>query len=239
MACGGFLCTRSMLALLNVFYIAIAIMLIGVAAYGKAVAIIATVSVLGGIIACGVFLLLIAIVGLIGAIRHHQVILFFYMIIMFLLFLVQFAVACACLALSDSQQSRLYSSGWYSAPYNLRQRAQNWFVCCGYNDTTQDDLMSQSDDDGFGHPSCANMCEQKSNATCCRPEPDHNVTTEVTDPDCPLQSCEETILSHLHQAVKIVGCLGLIFSFTELMAVWLTVRYRNRKDPRINPNTFL
>jgi len=80
-----------------------------------------------------------------------------YMIIMFLLFLVQFAVACACLALSDSQQSRLYSSGWYSAPYNLRQRAQNWFVCCGYNDTTQDDLMSQSDDDGFGHPSCANV----------------------------------------------------------------------------------
>ena len=52
-------------------------MLIGVASYGKAVAIIATVSVLGGIIACGVFLLLIAIVGLIGAIRHHQVILFF------------------------------------------------------------------------------------------------------------------------------------------------------------------
>ena len=47
------------------------------AAYGKAVAIIATVSVLGGIIACGVFLLLIAIVGLIGAIKHHQVILFF------------------------------------------------------------------------------------------------------------------------------------------------------------------
>ena len=25
----------------------------------------------------------------------------------------------------------------------------------------------------------------------------------------------------------------------QLMAVWLTVRYRNRKDPRINPNTFL
>jgi len=48
-----------------------------VAAYGKATAIIATVSVLGGIIACGVFLLLIAIVGLIGAIKHHQVVLFF------------------------------------------------------------------------------------------------------------------------------------------------------------------
>lgn len=56
---------------------AVAVTLILVAAYGKAVAIIASVPVLGGIIACGVFLLLIAIVGLIGAVRHHQVILFF------------------------------------------------------------------------------------------------------------------------------------------------------------------
>lgn len=54
-----------------------AITLVGIAAYAKAAAVIATVSVLGGIIACGVFLLLIAIVGLIGAIKHHQVILFF------------------------------------------------------------------------------------------------------------------------------------------------------------------
>jgi len=61
-------------------------MLIGVAAYGKAVAIIATVSVLGGIIACGVFLLLIAIVGLIGAVRHHQVILFFVSLMQWILF---------------------------------------------------------------------------------------------------------------------------------------------------------
>lgn len=55
----------------------VAFVLIGVAAYGKAVAIIATIHVMGGIIACGVFLFLIAVVGLIGAIKHHQVLLFF------------------------------------------------------------------------------------------------------------------------------------------------------------------
>lgn len=55
----------------------IACVLIGVAAYGKAVAIIATVHVMGGIIGCGVFLLLIAFVGLVGSIKHHQVLLFF------------------------------------------------------------------------------------------------------------------------------------------------------------------
>jgi len=58
-------------------------------------------------------------------------------------------------------------------------------------------------------------CEQHPNATCCR-KADHNVTTEAADSDCPLSSCEGVIESHLHQAVKIVGCLGLIFSFTEV-----------------------
>jgi len=80
-----------------------------------------------------------------------------YMIIMFLLFLVQFAVACACLALSESQQHSLYSSGWETAPYKLRERAQNLFVCCGYNKTTQDDIMSPTDIGGFGHPSCQHV----------------------------------------------------------------------------------
>jgi len=80
-----------------------------------------------------------------------------YMIIMFLLFLVQFAVACACLALSDSQQHSLYRSGWEAASYTLRQHTQNWFGCCGYNVSTQDEIMSTSDAGGFGHPSCAHV----------------------------------------------------------------------------------
>jgi tetraspanin-13/31 len=51
--------------------------LIGVAAYGKAVAIIETVTVMGGIIVCGCLLLILALVGLVGTINHHQVMLFF------------------------------------------------------------------------------------------------------------------------------------------------------------------
>jgi len=55
----------------------VAFVLIGVAAYAKAVAYIVDISVMGGIIACGVFLLLIASVGIVGTILHHQVTLFF------------------------------------------------------------------------------------------------------------------------------------------------------------------
>jgi len=52
------------------------------------------------------------------------------------------------------------------------------------------------------------------NATCCKSAV--NVTAELTDSECPLTDCEYVIESQLHQAVKIVGCLGLIFSFTEV-----------------------
>jgi len=81
------------------------------------------------------------------------------MIIIFLLFLVQFAVACACLALSESHQRSLYNSGWQAASRELRKEAQDLFGCCGFDETTQNSTMSPSDQggSGFGHPSCSQV----------------------------------------------------------------------------------
>ena len=51
--------------------------MIGVAAYGRFVVVIETVTVMSGLVVCGVLLLLVSIVGLVAATRHHQVLLFF------------------------------------------------------------------------------------------------------------------------------------------------------------------
>nr|CAD7201431.1 unnamed protein product [Timema douglasi] len=80
----------------------VAFILIGVAVYGRASALVTNLPIIGGILACGIFLILVSILGLIGAIKHHQ-----YMLILFLLFLVQFSVACACLAVNMEQQHEL------------------------------------------------------------------------------------------------------------------------------------
>jgi tetraspanin-13/31 len=251
MACGGFTCTRTVLAALNVFYIAVAIILISVAAYAKAVAIIATVSVVGGIIACGVFLLLIAIIGLIGSIKHHQVLLFFYMIILFLLFVVQFAIACACLALTDSQQKTLYTTGWENSNDALRQKVQNYFACCGSIENERNESRAAGTAGGLEHPSCAEMPKCKAQAAaatanttyslCCTsansPAPPPGNATVV--PGCPYNDCWHEVESELRHAVKVVGILGLLFSFTEIIGIWLALRYRNLKDPRANPGAFL
>ena len=82
----------------------VSFLLIGVATYGKTSAVVDSLPIIGGIAACGAFLLMVSVVGLIGAVRHHQVMLFFYMIILFLIFILQFSIACACLAVDEQQE---------------------------------------------------------------------------------------------------------------------------------------
>uniref|UniRef100_A0A3Q2PBI3 Tetraspanin 31 n=1 Tax=Fundulus heteroclitus TaxID=8078 RepID=A0A3Q2PBI3_FUNHE len=52
-------------------------------------------------------------------------------------------------------------------------------------------------------------------------------------------SCGDLMLNHATEALKILGGVGLFFSFSEILGVWLAVRYRNQKDPRANPSAFL
>uniref|UniRef100_A0A8C2T005 Tetraspanin 31 n=1 Tax=Coturnix japonica TaxID=93934 RepID=A0A8C2T005_COTJA len=82
----------------------VGLLLIAVAAWGRAVGVVSWVPLVGGVLAVGVLLLLIAAVGLVGAAHHHQVLLFFYMVVLGLLFLVQFSVSCSCLALDRGRQ---------------------------------------------------------------------------------------------------------------------------------------
>ncbi|OPJ74640.1 hypothetical protein AV530_010288 [Patagioenas fasciata monilis] len=76
MVCGGFACSRNALCALNVVYVLVALLLIAVAAWGRAAGL-PGVPLTGGAIAVGVVLLLLALLGLLGAARHHQVLLFF------------------------------------------------------------------------------------------------------------------------------------------------------------------
>ncbi len=82
----------------------IAFLLIGVATYGKTSNMVTSLGTVGGIVASGVFLLFIAVAGLFGAVKHHQVALFVYMVVLFAIFVIQFSVACACLAVSEKDQ---------------------------------------------------------------------------------------------------------------------------------------
>ncbi|ELT91861.1 hypothetical protein CAPTEDRAFT_149628 [Capitella teleta] len=234
MGLGGFTCSKNALAALNVLYIMVAFILIGVAAYGKAAAYIATIEIMGGIIACGVFLLLISIIGLIGAVKHHQVLLFFYMIVLFILFLIQFAVACAMLALNEVQRKQIAKWGWArlasDKDQSMLDKTQRSLDCCGFEEPNLEK----------DHPACGNVsqlaCCSSATAACCTGVYAGN-STDI--PECPCDTCWKVIGDHMNEAVKTVGGISLFFSFTEMIGVWLALKYRNLKDPRANPSAFL
>ncbi|XP_011054109.1 PREDICTED: tetraspanin-13 isoform X1 [Acromyrmex echinatior] len=206
--CGGFTCSKNALTALNILYIVVAFILIGVAVYGRASALVTNLPIIGGILACGVILFLISILGLIGAVKHHQVLLFFYMLILFLLFLIQFSIACACLAVNTKQQEQLAEQGWRRVGPDLRAKVQTTFNCCGFNITTQVD-----------HP--GGSCDEV-NKICC----------PSNDPPCTCPPCMHKLQSTIDYAFKLCGSIGLFFSFTEVIAAFLARRYRNQLDPQ-------
>ncbi|XP_019872401.1 tetraspanin-13 isoform X2 [Aethina tumida] len=213
--CGGFTCSKNALISLNVLYTVVACILIGVAVYGRAASIVTSLPIVSGILACGIILMFISVLGLVGAAKHHQVMLFFYMVILFLLFLIQFSVACACLGYNTEQQAQLAEQGWTKVDNMTKLEVQESFKCCGFEPKV---------DKIHSHPSCVTQIHK----TCCPSEDKCN---------CP--PCMEKLQTTINYAFKLCGWIGLFFSFTEFMGVLLTVRYRNQKDPRANPSAFL
>ncbi|KAJ8358530.1 hypothetical protein SKAU_G00150550 [Synaphobranchus kaupii] len=208
MVCGGFTCSKNALCSLNVVYMLVGLLLIGVAAWGKGFGIVSSIHIIGGVIAVGVFLLLISIVGLIGAFNHHQVMLFFYMVILFLVFLFQFGMSCSCLAMNRGQQEKLLNATWNMMSNKTRISLEMQLDCCGLVNSTLNQQQFKSD---------IQLCK----APCTGKK------------DC--ITCGDKMLQHSGDALKILGGVGLFFSFTEILGVWLAVRYRNQKDPRANP----
>uniref|UniRef100_A0AAZ1XSN8 Tetraspanin 31 n=1 Tax=Oreochromis aureus TaxID=47969 RepID=A0AAZ1XSN8_OREAU len=190
----------------------VGLLLIGVAAWGKGYGLVSSIHIIGGVIAVGVFLLLIAVVGLIGAMHHHQVMLFFYMVILFIVFLFQFGVSCSCLAMNRGQQETLLNSTWGMMENKTKEDLETQLNCCGLFNTT--DTQQQFNKD---LERCPAPCGKEGGCVLCGTK----------------------MLDHATEALKILGGVGLFFSFTEILGVWLAVRYRNQKDPRANPSAFL
>ncbi|XP_038161122.1 tetraspanin-13-like [Cyprinodon tularosa] len=204
MVCGGFICTKNALSALNVVYVMVSLLLIGVAAWGKWFGLVSSISVVAGVIGVGVFLLVVAFVGLCGALKHQQVLLFFYMMILFLVFVLQFSISCACLALNSDQQNQLLEVGWNKSE-TTQKDVEKTLNCCGFSAVNL-------------NSSCAAKCST-SHETC--------------------SPCSSILQSYAGEVLRFVGGIGLFFSFTEVLGVWLTHKYRNLKDPRANPGAFL
>jgi len=232
--CGGFTCSKNTLVGLNVVYILVSFLMIGVAVHGKVSGIVTSLPIVGGITACGVFLLMISVIGLIGAVRHHQVLLFFYMVVLFLIFLIQFSCSCAALAINENDEKMLIKKAWTSAETNsvsLVIQAEQTFDCCGLGIDKADKVYEAPTADDQAWTIEHKVFDNRPDAECY-----HQANTTM-NPKC--QTCFSIISDKVNSGFNAAGGLGLFFSFTEFIGVWLAARFRNQKDPRANPSAFL
>jgi len=221
--CGGFTCSKNTLVGLNVIYILVSFLMIGVAVHGKVSGIVTSLPIVGGITACGVFLLMISVIGLIGAVRHHQVLLFFYMVVLFLIFLIQFSCSCAALAINEDDEIRLIKKAWTTAETSspsLVVQAEQTFDCCGVgindiNDAFETYTKPTAMDQNF--TMAHNVFTDKSD-NCY-----HDNATIMSD-KC--LTCFSYISDKVNSGFNAAGGLGLFFSFTELFGVICTHKYR-------------
>jgi len=213
---GGFKCSRNALIVLNIFYFIVGLTLIGSGGHWITSNVVTSLPIIGGVIACGVFLSVLSVAGLIGAVKHHQVLLFFYMVILLIVFLIQFSIACACLTVSVSSQKELARQGWRSVDDHTKSQAQVTFTCCGYADVTLN-----STENVMGHPSCDMIDECMSpcavDKNCCSAE----------NHECGCQTCEVALENITAKAFSVTGGVSLFFSFTEIIGAMVAGHYRN------------
>jgi tetraspanin-13/31 len=227
---GGFKCSRNALIVLNIFYFIVGVILIGLGGHWVTSNIVSSLPIIGGVVACGVFLSIISVVGLVGAAKHHQVALFFYMVILLIVFLIQFSIACACLTVSKSAQLELAKQGWSSVNDHTKQDAQQHFQCCGFAVIG----LNSSDPTGMGHPPCDAVPK------CMGPPCNGTECCTTDNGNCGCDPCQGILEDVTAQAFSVTGGVSLFFSFTEFFGVWLTYRYRNQKNPLGgNPSAFL
>ena len=162
-------------------------MLIAVSVYGNRFT---DLPIIPSVIGCGIVLISLSLIGIYGAAKHHQVFLFFYMIILFCLFIVQFAIACSCLAVNKQQQRIFAEEGWNTISSDVKAEVQETFSCCGFNSTLAND-----------HPSCDAV-----NKICCAGKPDN----------CTCENCLPKLEDTIDNAFFASGSIGLFFSFTEV-----------------------
>eukprot|EP00128_Syssomonas_multiformis_P005992 Colp12_sorted_trinity150504_noHs@18316 len=137
--------TKTALKTLNVFYMIVGIILISVGGYAKGKSVISSESIIGGIIASGVFLFLLSILGYIAAHKHHQILLFFYMVILGILFVIQFSVSIALLAVNSDQQHSALLTAWNQSSNSTRKDIQNSWKCCGFENSTETGIDCNAD----------------------------------------------------------------------------------------------
>jgi len=197
---------RQVLFGLNAFYVCCGIIIIAVAAVAKAGSYVSNLAILGAVIATGVFMLLIGGFGIFGAWKEIKSFLIIYMILLGILFIVQFSISVAALAVGNNQYESMADSGWCKLQPSDKNDLQRDFGCYAYKAISNKtgDCYAQGTD-------CPTTCYVP-NAPCGNiPNPDSTL------PTCP--TCYVLLTDQIITNIRRGGGISLAFAFTELLGL--------------------
>ena len=106
----------------NILNVVISIILISVGTHCKNAAEFGSIPTVGGIIACGVLLFLISAFGCFAAYGKNQTYLFYFMIGIGILFIIQFSISIACVAGGDDKVDNVLRKHWEKFDTDKRGR---------------------------------------------------------------------------------------------------------------------
>jgi len=132
----NYICMRRLLVALNGFYMILGLIIATMPVYFHVNKMLSSWPITGGIIAMGSLLVILAILGCYGSNKQHQVILFFYMIILSVICIMAFAFSISCISLSQPQQSHVLKAGWNQLSNETRADFQGYGNCCGFEVST-------------------------------------------------------------------------------------------------------
>lgn len=198
-----FLYWRRVLIIFNLFYLILASVFLFVAIFTRVKLLIIDPHLFIGLIILSIYLLILSIIGLYAVIKHHQVLLFFYGIFLFILFLFQFILACTYLTIRGEKKYNLLKDNYDKS----RDQIQLKYNCCGFDNQTKFDR----------NQTCANLpCCQTANQ-CCEN----------------LSMCYSLLTKELDRNLKIIGSILLILTLKQIIAIYMTFRFRNIRNPAI------
>ena len=196
---------RKVLIVFNIFYILLATTFLFLAIYTRLTSSIIDLHLFVGLIVLSIYLICVSIFGLIAVLKHHQVFLFFYVILLSILFLFQFILACTYLTIRGERKYELLKNNYQ----NTRDRIQLKYNCCGFDNQTQ-----------------FNRTEICAKLSCCLPSGSCCET---------LPLCYGLLREGLDKNFKTIGSIMLIFTLTQIIAIYITLRFRNMRNPSILP----
>lgn len=194
---------RRSLILFNIFYLLLGLTFLFLAVFTRLSSLIIDLHLFVGLIILSIYLIFLSIFGLISVAKHHQVLLFFYIILLIISFLFQFILACTYLTIRNEKKYDLLKENYQKSTSDIQLK----YDCCGFDNSTYFNRSAI----------CRNLPCCKSLNQCCETAP----------------TCYSLLNSELEKNLKIIGSMMLIFTLTQVIAIYMTLKFRNIRNPAI------